>query len=138
MSAIASPASSVARAVPGASRVYLGIHDGHNASVAVVRGGRIQFAMQEERLSRVKNQGDAPSLALRAALELVEGDAVPGMRVALNGRYVNYSQWSREAVAADYRHSGSLWASLKQPLKGTLIDRWYQRRKAAARVSAIT
>ena len=57
--------------------VVLGVHDGHNASVALVRDGRIELALQEERLTRVKNQGDAPGEALRAALALADAAPVP-------------------------------------------------------------
>lgn len=46
------------------SNTVIGIHDGHNASVAVVRDGRVEFALQEERITRIKNQGDAPGNAL--------------------------------------------------------------------------
>jgi predicted NodU family carbamoyl transferase len=34
------------------ARVVIGINDGHNASVAVVRDGELTRAIQEERLSR--------------------------------------------------------------------------------------
>lgn len=110
---------------------YVGIHDGHNAAVAVVRHGKLEFALQEERLTRVKNQGDAPVLALREALDLTGGG--PLGRVALNGRYMNYQQWDRQTVIRDYEQSASLGSRLKQPLKNTFIDRAYQTRKASKR-----
>jgi carbamoyltransferase len=102
--------------------VTIGIHDGHNASAAVIRDGRIELALQEERITRLKNQGDAPSEVLKLITETPAS-------VALNGLYVNYGQWRRETIVQDYDRS-SRW---KQPLKGTLIDRAYQMRKAAKR-----
>jgi carbamoyltransferase len=33
----------------------LGIHDGHNASVALLTDGKIEFALEEERLTRIKH-----------------------------------------------------------------------------------
>jgi len=45
-------------------RQVTGIHLGHNAAAALVEDGRLIFAMQEERLSRVKNQGGLPVLTL--------------------------------------------------------------------------
>ena len=107
----------------------IGVHDGHNASVAVVRDGHVEFALQEERITRVKNQGDAPKNALAAAL----GDAGTNSRVALNGRYMNYGQWQRETILEDYGSSSSVVSRMKQPFKGTFVDRAYQRRKAAVR-----
>lgn len=110
----------------------IGIHDGHNASVALVRDGRVVFALQEERISRVKNQGDAPQSALAAALAHA-GRSGETARVALNGRYMNYGQWQRETIVEDYGRSSSFASQIKQPFKDTLADRVYQRRKAMLR-----
>ena len=57
--------------------MVLGVHDGHNASAALLRDGRIELALQEERLTRVKNQGDAPAGAVRAALAAANGGLSP-------------------------------------------------------------
>jgi len=115
---------------------FMGIHDGHNASVALVRDGKIELALQEERLTRVKNQGDAPAGAARLARELLNGQAGQA-RIALNGRYMNYGQWRRETILDDYQRSAALSSRLKQPLKNTLIDRMYQRRKAEERTERL-
>ena len=116
--------------------VFVGIHDGHNASVAVVRDGRIELALQEERLTRIKNQGDAPAGAAKLAFQILNGDAGRA-QVGLNGLYMNYNQWQRDAILADYERSASLASRWKQPLKGTFVDRAYQRRKADQRVEAL-
>ena len=42
----------------------LGIHDGHNASVALFQGDLVTYAFSEERLSRRKNEGGFPDRAL--------------------------------------------------------------------------
>jgi predicted NodU family carbamoyl transferase len=103
--------------------VVIGVHDGHNASVAVVRDGRVELALQEERLTRVKNQGDAPAGAARAALALA-GQANLAA-VALNGRYMNYRQWERATILRDYEESSGPASRLKQPFKNTFLDRAY-------------
>lgn len=115
--------------------VFVGIHDGHNASVAVVRDGRIELALQEERLTRIKNQGDAPAGAAKLAFQMVNGE---GARVGLNGLYMNYHQWQRDTILADYERSSDLASRWKQPLKGTFVDRAYQKRKADRRVAALS
>ena len=117
--------------------VVVGIHDGHNASVAVVRDGRIELALQEERLTRIKNQGDAPAGAARLAFEMLNGDASRA-QVGLNGLYMNYNQWQPERVLRDYERSADLVGRWKQPFKGTFIDRAYQKRKADLRVEALS
>ncbi len=114
--------------------VFVGIHDGHNASAAVVRDGRIEFALQEERLTRVKNQGDAPGGAASIALQMAGG----GARIGLNGLYMNYNQWQRETILRDYEQSSTLASRCKQPFKGTFVDRAYQKRKADRRAEALS
>lgn len=129
-------AGAVCAAVPGTapemSNTMIGIHDGHNASVALVRNGRVEFAMQEERITRIKNQGDAPRNALKGALALVGHDSIR-TRVGLNGRYMNYGQWQTETILDDYGRSSAIASRIRQPLKETFVDRVYQRSKAAAR-----
>jgi carbamoyltransferase len=119
-----------------AQDVVIGIHDGHNASVAVVKDGVVTLAIQEERFTRVKNQGDLPQNALETALGLASerASAVP---IALNGLYMNYGQWQRERIVAEYERSSSLASRLKQPLKNTFVDRLYRGRKSAERAERL-
>lgn len=42
----------------------LGIHYGHNATVALIKDGEVVFALSEERLNRLKNSNGFPELAL--------------------------------------------------------------------------
>src|ERR1700730_9351191 len=100
--------------------LVLGVHDGHNASIALLRDGRIELALQEERLTRVKNQGDAPGGALRVALALANTTTVPAgppVVAALNGHYMNYHQWQRETILRDYARCSSIGSRLKQYFK---------------------
>jgi carbamoyltransferase len=115
--------------------VVIGIHDGHNASVAVVRDGRVELALQEERLTRIKNQGDAPAGVAKLAFQMLNG---AGAQVGLNGLYMNYNQWQRETILRDYERSSDFAGRWKQLFKGTFVDRAYQRRKAELRVEALT
>ncbi|MCK9380254.1 MAG: hypothetical protein M0P95_04210 [Sulfuritalea sp.] len=48
--------------------VVLGINDSHDAGVAVLRDGELVYAVNEERLNRVKMANGFPTLSLRAAL----------------------------------------------------------------------
>ena len=113
----------------------IGIHDGHNAATAVIEDGEVRMMLQEERFTRIKNQGDAPTSATRQAMAMV-GDQQP--RIALNGLYINYRQWERETVMRDYERSSNLAGRLKQPLKNTFVDRIYQRRRAEARTERLS
>jgi carbamoyltransferase len=51
---------------------------------------------------------------------------------------MNYNQWQRETIVADYERSGDFLGRWKQPFKGTLVDRAYQKRKANQRVEALS
>ena len=42
----------------------IGIHDGHNASACLLIDGKIEYAIQEERLTRIKNHSRFPSSAV--------------------------------------------------------------------------
>ena len=113
----------------------IGVHDGHNAAVAVVRDGKVEVALQEERFTRIKNQGDAPVRAAQQARQLA--GTGPECRVALNGNYVQYSQWQRETVVRDYDSSAGLASRLKQPLKNTFVDRAYRKLLARERAGRL-
>ena len=46
----------------------IAIHDGHNASAAYMKDGVIQFAIQEERLTKIKNSIGFPAQAIAEIL----------------------------------------------------------------------
>lgn len=52
--------------------LILGVHCGHNASVALMTEGRILSAIQEERLSRIKNHTAYPFLSTESILDFSE------------------------------------------------------------------
>ena len=47
----------------------LGVHYGHNATVAVIKDGKLIFAMSEERLNRLKNSNGMPVKTLEYVYE---------------------------------------------------------------------
>lgn len=63
----------------------LGIHDGHNASAALLQDGRIVAAVQEERLRNLKNAMGLPELAIRDVLSQAGVAAAEVEWVALSG-----------------------------------------------------
>ncbi|HML60337.1 MAG TPA: carbamoyltransferase C-terminal domain-containing protein [Solidesulfovibrio sp.] len=127
--------------------IVIGINEGINASVAVGRDGEIVFALQEERLSRVKNHMGFPHKALDAALaflQLAPGDVDA---VCLSNRHspeVTKEQFYRqcETAAKDtwqlvrdrefealaylgYSHLPPRW---RERVKTTLLDPVFSRR----------
>tara|TARA_B100000575_G_C23140360_1_gene663455 strand:- start:3628 stop:5397 length:1770 start_codon:yes stop_codon:yes gene_type:complete len=49
--------------------IILGIHDGHNASAALIKDGKLICSLAEERFSRIKNHFGYPSKAITAILD---------------------------------------------------------------------
>ncbi|MHB8669443.1 MAG: carbamoyltransferase C-terminal domain-containing protein [Acidimicrobiales bacterium] len=81
----------------------LGIHDGHNASAALVRDGELIAACEEERFTANKNQAGYPANAVQSVLNL--GGVAPERLdlIAVAGRYaaagfVAASAFSRHAT----------------------------------------
>jgi carbamoyltransferase len=52
--------------------IVLGIHHGHNASVAVIKNGKLMYAIQEERLVYEKNYTGWPEKSINRALNFLE------------------------------------------------------------------
>jgi carbamoyltransferase len=81
-------------------RQVIGIHLGHNAAAALVEDGRLIFAMQEERFSRVKNQGGLPVLTLDCISGLANGRGRADIArdVALGGKNLSLCYWRRDDI----------------------------------------
>src|SRR5262245_10622275 len=114
-------------------RQVTGIHLGHNAAAALVEDGRLVFAMQEERLSRVKNQGGLPVLTLDyiSGLVHVEGDSDVSRDVALGGKNLSLCYWKRDDIL---RSAGSGAPNLVGRAKNlarssAAISEWINQRK---------
>ena len=90
-------------------RVIVGINDGHNASAALLVDGRLVAAVQEERLTRVKNQWGMPNGSIDEVLRiggLDRGD-VDAFAVATS-HHDRYYAFDRESIRARYAQGTSL------------------------------
>jgi len=85
----------------------VGVHNGHNSSAAVVQDGVLAFALQEERLTRVKNQGGLPKLTLQriASDYPVKEDDERRLAMAFGGRNLTACDWQRDAILKSYGQS---------------------------------
>ncbi|MFH1569244.1 MAG: carbamoyltransferase C-terminal domain-containing protein [Gemmatimonadota bacterium] len=111
---------------------YLGVFDGHNATAALMVDGRVVGAVQEERLSRVKNDVGFPRRAVAAVLAQagVGAGALDGVWVA--SHYVSRARTPEEVTAGfDRRYERQPRALLAGRL-GRL--RRYRRWRAASRM----
>jgi carbamoyltransferase len=82
----------------------IGIHSGHNSAVSLVENGSLVFAIQEERLTRVKNQGGLPTLGLYEIFK--NSDKVTrnsyDTHVAYGWRAIYTHSWERERLIKSY------------------------------------
>ena len=51
-------------------KTILSVHDGHTATAAVIRNGKILSCISEERLNRIKEWGGVPALAMKESLRV--------------------------------------------------------------------
>lgn len=81
----------------------LGIHDGHNATVALFQGDRVTCALSEERLSRRKNEGGFPARSVDRVLAESGMTAQDIARVVFTSHAPPVAGWrDRDAVLARY------------------------------------
>jgi len=113
----------------------LGIHDGHNAAACLLEDGVIRAAVQEERLSRVKNHNGFPERAVRWVLSSTGSDPASLDRVAFDSLHMPYPK-TTEAMLAEYARSQSLGTDLRRVAKRTPIRAWHRSRRRASRIDA--
>ncbi len=113
----------------------LGIHDGHNAAAALLVDGRVVAAVQEERLTRVKNWFGFPEGSIRKVLEL-GGCRIEDLDAAVfNGHHMPYPK-TREEILREYGETGSLKTTLKRALKGIGLRTLHTERRKRERLAA--
>jgi carbamoyltransferase len=113
----------------------LGIHDGHNASACLLEDGVVRAAVQEERLSRLKNHNGFPARAIQWVLAST-GTAPDSLdSVAFNSLHMPYPKTS-EQLLEEYNRSQSLATGLKRLVKHTPALAWHRSRRRASRIEA--
>jgi carbamoyltransferase len=115
------------------ARLVTGLHVGHNAAAALVEDGRLAFAIQEERLSRLKNQGGLPLLAVESIARMSQAPdgGGPSQHIALAGKNLSLCYWKREDILRWAGHGApSLLARAKGlARKNPALSAWINQRK---------
>jgi len=72
----------------------LGINTGLNSSAVIMKDNKVVFGIQEERLSRIKNQPGFPELAIKKGLEVcgISMDEIDHVCIGGKGEYVPVSR----------------------------------------------
>lgn len=78
--------------------IVLGITDGHNAGACLIKNGKLEYSISEERLSRIKNEPGFPEKAIKKILEISQIPIENITIVALAGKFSHkkefYSNWN--------------------------------------------
>jgi carbamoyltransferase len=103
------------------SRYILGLHAGHNASVAIGDATGILHAVQEERLTGEKNYWGFPRQAVAACLAQVGATPKDVLALTYGGHQVLCRYHSREDVIEAYRRQATLSGRLRQQVAIPLV-----------------
>jgi carbamoyltransferase len=114
----------------------LGIHDGHNASAVLLEDGRISYAVQEERLNRIKNYQGFPFESVGHLLELSSLRPADIDIVAMASLHYPIPR-TREEMLAHYRASTSPKALGIELLKRTPAKKLHRGRRRNQRLADI-
>lgn len=96
----------------------IGIHDGHNASACLLSNGKIEYAIQEERLSRIKNHSTFPSLAIEEILKYSNMNPCDIDYLVFSSYHMPKNK-DREGLKNEYRESSGIKTCFKRILKKT-------------------
>lgn len=80
----------------------LGIHDGHNASICLMRDGKIEYVIQEERPTAEKNRHDFPFAAIKLMFEKTGLKPSDIDEIGMNGHTIGKPR-DRKGILDQYR-----------------------------------
>ncbi len=111
----------------------LGIHDGHNATAALISDGVIEYAIQEERLNGIKNFGGFPALAISEILSQTGADISDIDEVAIATHHLG-KPMDRETLIRHFRTRNSFRGIAHRVLWATPGKRVHRRLRKRARL----
>ena len=116
-------------------RAVFGLHTGHNSAAALVEEGVLKMALQEERLTRIKNQGGFPKNAMQIITAKSDADHLfdTSFRLALGGKNLSECYWRREDILRSAGNGApSLVGRVKNAArKSEIVSEWINRQKWA-------
>lgn len=111
----------------------LGIHDGHNATAALISNGSIEYVVQEERLNGIKNSSGFPAMAVTEILRRTSSHVGDIDQVAMASRHIPKSL-DREAVIRRFKNLNAPSGLAHRLLWATPVKRAYRRVRRRARL----
>ena len=117
----------------------IGIHDGHNASVWLFEDGKIIAALQEERITRIKNDFKFPINALNKILEMTNLSLQDIDRFVFASNHLPYFK-SKEDMLESYKESEgkNIKVLIKNSLRKSVVYKNYLKKRRANRIGSLT
>jgi len=113
----------------------IAVHDGHNASACLLDEGTIEIAIQEERLSRIKNHSCFPERSIRHILDARRLSASQIDRFVFSSSHMPRNK-TREELMQEYRASSAARTRLARALKHTPVFPLVRRRRRLERMKS--
>ncbi len=114
----------------------IGIHDGHNSAACLVEDGLVVAALQEERLTRTKNENCFPHRAVQWILDSTGTDPGDIDFVAMHSKHMPYSK-TRDEIMEEYAQSQSFSYAVRQLMRKTPANTIFRNKRRATRLDEI-
>lgn len=114
----------------------LGVNDAHNAAACLVVDGEVVAALQEERLTRRKNEFAFPARAIAWLLEETGTDPAELDAIAMSSHYIT-APWHRDELLAWFGNLHSPKTQLRRALTKTPAMDRVKRQRRQQRLAAI-
>ncbi len=110
--------------------VYLGVFDGHNAAAAILCNGRIQNAIQEERLTGIKDFYGPPEKAVRKVMSLTGMHPSEVEQICIASKYISAPRPPKSAkIAFDNRYKRNIRRHALRTVASTTTYRNFRTRQ---------
>ncbi|QQS37252.1 MAG: hypothetical protein IPM56_04670 [Ignavibacteriales bacterium] len=112
----------------------ISIHDGHNASACLLNNGKIEFAIEEERLTHIKNQSSFPTNSLKFILDQCNLKPSDIDKFVFSSKHMPAYK-NREELMNEYLESSSFCTLLKRAAKRKFIYNYVVKRRTKERIN---
>jgi carbamoyltransferase len=112
----------------------IGVHDGHNAAATLLEDGKIVFAIEEERLTGIKNHSTFPKHAIQYLLDYTNQRPQDIDTFVFSSNHIPEYK-TRESLMQQFKESNSLSTKLKRLAKKTPLWDYKVKKRTKERFS---
>ncbi len=112
----------------------IGIHDGHNAAATLLEDDRIVFALEEERLTRIKNHSAFPGQAIRFLLNYTGNGPEDIDKFVFSSKHIPAYK-NRDTLMMEFRESSGFPTYMRRLAKQTPLYDLTVKKRTRERLS---